>query len=295
LNKQDRREQPTILVPVDGSELAAAVLGYVGALKPLGGFCLRLLHIVRDEQNEPAVKSYLEGLAEETTQRWEVSVESICRHGTPPSQILVEAASPSVMALLMCSHVEAQGEPWRLGSVADKVIRGAPCPTLVVSPTALLNQALRPFQHILVPLDGSALAEEAIPVAEGFVRRTGARLRLVSAYQPTAMSGLPGTGGRPMELSAETAKEYLANVVLSPDIRERVEQSVVLGPPAQTLLVECAEQNVDLVIMTSHGRHGFVRWALGSVADRMIRGPAPVLVIQPGQGERLAQFLGADT
>ena len=48
---------------------------------------------------------------------------------------------------------------------------------------------------------------------------------------------------------------------------------------------------VELVVMTSHGRHGLARWTLGSVADRMLHGPAPVLVLHPGQGAEASSLM----
>jgi nucleotide-binding universal stress UspA family protein len=64
---------------------------------------------------------------------------------------------------------------------------------------------------------------------------------------------------------------------------------VLSGPPARALLTDLKENRPDLVIMTSHGRTGFIRWALGSVTDRVIRGDVPVLVLRPvdSTGSRL--------
>jgi nucleotide-binding universal stress UspA family protein len=70
---------------------------------------------------------------------------------------------------------------------------------------------------------------------------------------------------------------------------------VLYGLPAPALLEEVKENRPDLLVMTSHGRTGFVRWALGSVTDRLIRSNVPVLVIRPIEetGDRLKALAGA--
>ena len=284
----------TVLVPLDGSRLSEAALEYLSALRGMGDFRVTLISVSSSEEVNP-MESYLAGVAEVTQKKSGVHVDCVGRRGTPHAQILAEAANPWVVMLLMSSHGESGVEPWRLGSVADKVIRGASCPTFVVSPAAASRKAPEAFQRILVPLDGSALAEEALPVAMGFVRKLHSKLCLVAAYVPQAVPPVPWPGSTYadfLESSALAAEEYLASLELEPDLAKEAERIAIHGHPAEALLNQIAERSIDLVIMTSHGRHGFVRWALGSVTDRLIRGPVPVLVIQPGEGERLAKLVG---
>ncbi|MPZ50549.1 MAG: hypothetical protein GEU75_14840 [Dehalococcoidia bacterium] len=284
----------TVLVPLDGSQLAEAALEYLPTLQAMGELRVTLIGVsASDEANRVNPATYLAELAEATQKKLELEVDWICRRGTPDAQILAEAANPWIVMLLMSSHGKSGIEPWRLGSVADKVIRGASCPTLVVSPAAARRKAPDAFRRILVPLDGSALAEEALTVATGFVRKLGSNLSLVAAYVPPAVPPVPWPGSTYadfLESSALAAEGYLTGLELD-DVGDEVERAAVHGHPAEVLLSQIAERSIDLVIMTSHGRHGFVRWALGSVTDRLIRGPVPVLVIQPGQGERLVKLL----
>jgi nucleotide-binding universal stress UspA family protein len=286
----------SILVPVDGSEASAEVLEYIPALKAIGDLRVRLIGIATDEWSSPEASNYLQDLAATTEAKYGVGVEWICREGNPPAQILAEAANPWVSMLLMATHGHSSGEPWRLGSVADKVIRGATCPSFVLSPEAALRKAPEAFRRILLPLDGSALAEEALPVAAGLTRKMQGELLLVTAYLPLAVPIVPWPGSSYADLSessATAAEGYLERVEEGLALDGQVHRAAVLGVPSEVILRKSAEHSADLLVMTSHGRHGFVRWALGSVADRLIRGPVPVLVIQPGQGERLIRLLSS--
>jgi nucleotide-binding universal stress UspA family protein len=198
--------------------------------------------------------------------------------------------------LLMATHGHTSAEPWRLGSVADKVIRGATCPVLVVSPEAAERKAPKAIRTILVPLDGSQLAEEALPVAAGIARKSASKLLLVTAHLPLPVPVVPWPGAGYADLSetsAVAAEGYLESVEQRLGLNGEVERSAILGIPADVILGQAGQRAADLIVMTSHGRHGFIRWALGSVADRVIRGPVPVVVIQPGQGERLSRLISS--
>jgi nucleotide-binding universal stress UspA family protein len=135
-----------------------------------------------------------------------------------------------------------------------------------------------------VPLDGSHLAAEALPVARALAERTNAGLRLVRAvqYPISVESDSIGSLATDVVESLElTASLYLSEARLELETSQPVETAVLRGPPAQALLSDIQENPPDLLVMTSHGRTGFIKWALGSVTDRMIRGPVPVLVLRP--------------
>jgi nucleotide-binding universal stress UspA family protein len=219
-----------------------------------------------------------------------VPVEGICRTGTAYAEILEEAGRPEVNLLLLSTHGRSMADdPERIGGVADKVIRAAPCPTLLVGPRASV-----PLQigTITVPLDGSRLAEEALPVAKVLAERLDSRLRLVQAIQAPAALEAESIGSLATDVvnSQElTASLYLSEARLEMETSQPVETEVLFGLPAQALLQDVKEHRPDLVIMTSHGRTGFIRWALGSVTDRLIRSDVPVLVLRPVEevGDRL--------
>lgn len=158
--------------------------------------------------------------------------------------------------------------------------------------------------RILVPLDGSDLAAQAIPVAEALCQQLSAPLDLVSVLQPMV---LPYVGGEPYVPGevyirfdtdrAQAAEKYLAGMATA--ARERgiaTETRLERGDPASTLLDVAQELGTALIVMTTHGRTGLARFALGSVADRLVRGAvAPVLLLRsflaPPHGSDLSHVL----
>ncbi|HEV2236176.1 MAG TPA: universal stress protein [Ktedonobacterales bacterium] len=150
------------------------------------------------------------------------------------------------------------------------------------------------FQRILVPLDGSPRAEQAIPVAAHLARATGGTLVFIQVTNPyvdyTPYMGVPAP--LPQDASADDARAYLRAVALRaatqgvPAITE-----VVSGSAAEAILAAAHEQHADVIMMSSHGRSGLTRWVLGSVAQKVARhAPVPVLVLR---GESHALIEGA--
>jgi nucleotide-binding universal stress UspA family protein len=143
------------------------------------------------------------------------------------------------------------------------------------------------LRRILVPLDGSPLAEEALPVATWIARTYGAELDLVRVVSVV----VPGAGiYNGMIYSADlltdiqnAARDYLARKAQEIEGQVAVRTELLLGYAPDQLLAHLTDIPSELVIVASHGRSGLIRAALGSVADRMLHGPAPVLVLRPEQ------------
>jgi nucleotide-binding universal stress UspA family protein len=290
---------PTILIPLDGSKLAEASLFYLPILAPLGSFDVELIHVVDPEAARDARAAawhpgpYLEETAAGLANRTGMQVKSLSPKATPYAAILAEAENPWISMIITTTHGLSGFQRWRMGSVADKVIRGAPCPTFVIGPSA--RGAPPAFTRILVPLDGSQLAEEALPVAKALAEKLNANIRLLRAVSPrTVPDELAGTLTADVIDSYELmAGEYLDETRLELETSQAVETAAVTGPAADVILSQAAEPACDLVVMTSHGRGGFVRFAIGSVTERVLgASPAPVLVVRPGQWERFAQLAG---
>jgi nucleotide-binding universal stress UspA family protein len=288
--------KPTVLVPLDGSPLSEASLYYLPALRRLGRFDVELLHVEEPEAEAPpeapwGVAPYLDEKASALREATGLDVRVAHPRGIPYAVILAEAERPDVAMVLTTTRGRGGLERWRVGSVADKVIRGAPCPVFVVGPSS--RGAPPAFERILVPLDGSKLAEEALPAAKLMAERLGSVLRLVRAVTPrTVPDELAGSVTADVIESYElVAEEYLQEARLELETRQPVEVRVVLGPGAEVILAEVREAPCDLVVMTSHGRHGFVRFAMGSVTERVLAASAaPVLVLKPGHWERFRLF-----
>jgi nucleotide-binding universal stress UspA family protein len=142
---------------------------------------------------------------------------------------------------------------------------------------------MEPFKSLLVPLDGSGLAETALPVAAMFAESYGAQIHLVRVVQvPATADGMGVISSMPdlLDTLIEAARSYLSSAATKLD-RPDVKTDVLVGGAAWQLEDYVAGNAIDLVIMTSHGRGGFVRTALGSVTDRLLGGAAPVLVVRP--------------
>jgi nucleotide-binding universal stress UspA family protein len=143
------------------------------------------------------------------------------------------------------------------------------------------------FQHMLVPLDGSPRAEQALPVAARIARATGGSVLLVQLISPPidysgGLAPVSLMNNQVIESEMIRATAYLKELAASPlltGINTRIEVS--FGLPAQYLVAAVQAHRIDLVVLCSHGRTGFTRWALGSVAHSLVhQSSVPVLVLQ---------------
>jgi nucleotide-binding universal stress UspA family protein len=142
-------------------------------------------------------------------------------------------------------------------------------------------------RRVLVPLDGSASAEEALPVAAALARRTGRRLHLAAVYEPLPFLR---SMGEELDLELEQQRraqlpEYLEWIADAVSTTHGLEPTWTLleGSPAKALAEHARSKSVDLIVMTTHGYSGVSRAWLGSVADQLIRrASVPVLLLHPG-------------
>jgi nucleotide-binding universal stress UspA family protein len=148
------------------------------------------------------------------------------------------------------------------------------------------------YRTVLVPLDGSPLAERALPFARALARRTGGRLLLVRSVcvAPSLVPDLPVVQAAAAECTA-----YLRRVAASveagppPPLGQpagpagrgvETEIAVSIGPPGEQILGAAREHRVDAIVMTTHGRSGLGRCLYGCVADAVLRrAEAPVLLV----------------
>ena len=143
--------------------------------------------------------------------------------------------------------------------------------------------------RILVPLDGSELAERAIPYAEALARPSGARLILVRVVHRFA---LPGTRGATQMEAIRTAEEYLEEVAARLRVRDLVvDTAAPTGDPAEWIVDEAGIYRADLIVMATHGRGGLARFVYGSVASAVLtRATTPVLLVRAWQCEAASRF-----
>lgn len=129
------------------------------------------------------------------------------------------------------------------------------------------------FERILVTLDGSELAEHALPYAVELANACASEIFLVKVCQGEEANFSPASQAY-LKRQAEQLKDRLARQV-------RIKTAVLLGRPAQEIVRYTAENNIDLVIMTSRGRSGIASWLLGSTANEVIHSvKIPLLVIK---------------
>lgn len=152
------------------------------------------------------------------------------------------------------------------------------------------------FRAILVPLDGSETAEQALAVGASIARRTGAALHLVTVQEPIPAAVTAEVGQYGVELERESRHElnrYLTGTLATTRGIAGIEvQGEVLDGIAADVLAEYVEDHaIGLVAMTTHARKGLARWWLGSVADRLLRRVSiPVLLLHPSDLPQPTRF-----
>jgi nucleotide-binding universal stress UspA family protein len=194
-------------------------------------------------------------------------------NGTPWHAIVSELENKKFELCVIGTHGRTGLSRILLGSVAEKVIRHAPCSVLAVRPDSTIGE----FHHVLVPTDFSDSAANALDVATRFVAPTGA-ISVMHVLEPAVGFG----GVMPPELAQSIGAEAVALLQAAAASVQGVRvtvQSRIGYPGAQTLAAIDEDRSIDLVVMGSHGRTGIARALLGSVAEKVVRhARCPVLV-----------------
>ena len=141
------------------------------------------------------------------------------------------------------------------------------------------------YRRILVPLDGSKVAEQVLPHAQTLAFSEGAELILLTVAANPALDFVfadPGLAQKAEEEQEELSKKYMADVEKQLKAAGfHVSTLLRIGAVAETILEVAEEMQVDAIAMSTHGRTGPARWLLGSVADRVVRNSkVPVLLIR---------------
>jgi nucleotide-binding universal stress UspA family protein len=150
------------------------------------------------------------------------------------------------------------------------------------------------YRSILVPLDGSQLSERSLPLAQDLARRAGAALHLAHVHIPSSAplytADLPLADTQLDERTRESELSYLKSLAerLRTESDFPVDMTLLDGAitdsVADLIAAHVCKHRIDLVVMTTHGRGGFARFWLGSVADELVRRlPVPVLLLRPDE------------
>lgn len=287
----------TILVPLDGSAIAERALPFAQMLARHGGGRLILVraalakpYAVDAERPDSAelirwAREYLVEVANRVDP--EVPTETAVLYGEAADVILSVCRAEQADLLVMSSHGESGISRWVAGTVADRVLRSAEVPVLLVPAGCVERWADERAFRVLVPLDGSNLAEAALQPATEFARVLNAELLLLQVTDPfLTAAGDQGTliarAGELLNRQPE-AEEYLdgvARAVLDEGIA--VARQVRSGPVGLAIAAFAREQHADLIAMTPHGSGGASRLVLGRAATTVLQSAeVPVLLVRP--------------
>ena len=297
------REQGPIVVPLDGSELAETALPYAAALAEALRTHLVLVTVWEGTDSSlgaalPAVTvdiekhaneyfaTYLDGIRERYSHIQ--GTREIVRAGEASAEILKVVEETGARMLVIATHGRSGVGRWVYGSIAGRLIHSSHVPMVAVGPEARPGSTQGvAIKHVMVPLDGSALAEEALPVAKSLATALGAKVSLVRGVRWAVQAypySLPDAYIPQIDDELEAgAKAYLRRIEEDFKGKPPVDAFVVRGAVTDGLLDVVEKQAIDLVVMTTHARAGILRSALGSTADRMLHGKAPVMLIRPDE------------
>jgi nucleotide-binding universal stress UspA family protein len=294
-----------IIIPLDGSPFAERVLAHLprlGTPDKLELVLVRILetsryysyvapdavHIFDFVQWRQEADAYLKRIAWELREQG-YRVYTMTVEGDVAGAICDVSDAQDADLIAMTTHGRAGVERWIMGSVADRVIRSARLPVYLVRPGKEVLIGGAP-QRVLVPLDGSRLAESALKPALELIDGSNAELWLVQAVElpelwgeeflnAEAVASLPT-----VEEQEALAQSYLDGI--ADPLRQqgyKIQTCVETGHPATVISTVAADRMVDTIVMSTHGRSGFSRWVFGSIAEKVLRlVECPVLLIRAG-------------
>lgn len=280
-----------ILVPIDFSAPSDAALAHARMFARTWTSTLHLLHVTSDRLTPPhegghpyaepaALRQIRDRLTDEDRHR-RLKIRVVER-SVPAEAILSYARTAEIDLIVMGTHGRSGIAHLLMGSVAEDVVRRAPCPVLTVQRAP---EAAAPFTRMLVPTDFSGPSDAALDCARLLQLRFGASIHLLHVLEDEQIAGPFGAEVFVTE-APETraarlrdARERLSHRVSAADRESgRVTSEILFGPTASTIVHYAADNGFDLVLMGTHGRTGLAHVLVGSVAERVIRGAAcPVM------------------
>lgn len=291
-----------ILVPLDGSKLSERVLPYAKSLAQGLKIPMELLAVVDADavvslavdsesykealfaERKKLARNYLKNIANMLVDGFHA--ERFVEAGKPPETIVAHAAADAGALVAIGTHGRSGVERWVMGSVADKVLHSTKNALLLVRTTEDRPKETGAFTSVIVPLDGSALAESVLPVVAELARSLSLQVTLVRIWDIPALyydeSYL--VDERILKTIEDEAREYIDRKII--DLGRQglngMKGVVLQGFAADRIIEEAKKTPHSLVAICTHGRSGFRRWMLGSVTEQVVRHSGdPVLVIRP--------------
>lgn len=275
----------TLLVPLDGSATAEAALPHLKRLVGRDGevILLRAVPLPVTRRGLPSARpddrearAYLDQ-AKALVQDFGFAVRTRVLVGDPADAILAVAAEESPAMIVMATHGATGLRRVLFGSVAQAVLRDAAVPVLVVHPfrpgglLKPLKVGGTPIRRILVPVDPDGFAVAALPAVQRLAERFDAALVLVHAMDASRGAHLE----RLRRMADPLEKEGIP-------VDFRFQQ----GDPVESILRLAEKEDVDLVVMASHGRRGLSRLLRGSVTEAVLRKSERPLLVVPAARAR---------
>jgi nucleotide-binding universal stress UspA family protein len=293
-----------ILVPLDGSELSEAALPFTEKLAGILGSELVLLYVCESSEDKyrRIGESYLEKLIQilkngaekhlEKPGTQTLHIKSRILFGSPAEQIVDYAVKSDIDLVVMSTHGQSGIKRWTLGSVSEKVVRAINCPIALIRAHIPLKDIRKRelFNRVLVPLDGSMEAEQAVFC----ISEIAAKLKMEVILFQVLVRGYPvvstsGGGGYGLvmysEQQIESDKVFTQNYLdkIGAQLKPQgviVKTEIRFGNAAEEIIKYAEELSIDLVAMSTHGRSGIRRWVLGSVAEKVLyEGSSPLLLV----------------
>ena len=296
---------PRIVVPLDSSDLAERVLPLVSLLGKSFQSSVELISVIQEIPGYVApevtrgeaiarwqahAQDYLDEIKRRLQQR-EIPASSKILHGDVGDSIVSEAAQDPSTLIAISTHGWAGSSRWNLGSVTLKVLQAASNPVLVVREHKGNDLGIDAIlENIIVPLDGSAVSEQSLPLALALAKAHSLRIILVRVTPAawdyyTHMDHTVLHSGDLSKAAKEKATEYLDAVAdkMKSQGTAAVDQIIEHGDPASAIL-EIAEKtphNLVAMVTRGEGSAAGIHWSLGSVAQRVAgNSPSPILVIR---------------
>ena len=293
-----------LLVPLDGSATAEAVLPYAEALAAGFKASVELVsamdigamatHMPTDkvhhldamiEAEEGNCARYLEKIAKTF---FRVPTECRMVRGHAAETILEASSKEPDTLIVMATHGRSGAKRWLLGSVAEKVLRGTTHPLFLVRAAAAQESPQRIINSIVVPLDGSALAEKILPTVCNWAQALDVEVTLIRAFEFPASAYYGSKDELPdYDQFREQARRQAADYLKEKEdflVREGVRTVSIVtieGSAADEVIGYARTAPRAVIAMSTHGRTGIQRWLLGSVTEKVVRhGDDPVLVVR---------------
>lgn len=268
-----------ILVPTDGSGPANAALEYAGEIAAAEDTIVHVLYVLDPAEDPADAETPLANSREWAGDAGAPVIDEI-HTGEPRDAILDYADSRDVDAIVMGTRGRRGVGRLLLGSVTEEVVRDATVPVLVVRGASEVRRRY-PFETIVVPVDGSDHAENALDRASSIARHHDATVHVLSVIDVT-----PAGADERSDLRLDRLEGYAQSVVddgIAAAEREGVDTvgTIRYGSTARTIGTYADTQDADLLVMGTHGRSGIDRLLLGSVTERVLRtATVPVLTVR---------------